>query len=60
MDENVVTNKIMSRDYTITKKVSQVISLNYRNMLAKINIAIPLAIIFAKSKATHIALLQKV
>ena len=32
-----------------TKKVSQVVSLNYRNTSAKINIAILIAIIFTKS-----------
>ena len=35
INENIVTNIIMSRDYMLKKKVSQAISLNYRNTLAK-------------------------
>ena len=50
----------MSRDCTLTKKVSQVISLNYHNTLAKINIAILFAIIFAKSITIYIVIQQKV
>ena len=50
----------MSRDYMLTKKVSQAVSLNYRNTLAKINIAILFAIIFVKSITIHVAIPQKV
>ena len=49
----------MILDYVLTKKVSQVLSLNYHNTSAKINIAILIAIIFAKSIVIHIAIPQK-
>ena len=42
------------------KKVSQVVSLNYRTTSAKINIAILFAIIFAKSIVIHVKIPQKV
>ena len=48
----------MSRAYTLTKKVSQVVSLNYRNTLAKIDIMIQFEIIFAKSIAIHVVIPQ--
>ena len=50
----------MSRDYPPTKKVSQVVSLNYCNTLSKINIAILFGLIFVKIKAIHIAISQRV
>ena len=42
----------------LTKKVSQVVLLNYRNTLAKINITILFEINFAKSIAIHVAIPQ--
>ena len=41
----------MSRDYTLTKKVTQVVSLNYHNTLEKIKIVILFEIICVKSIA---------
>ena len=56
LKENIIAYIIMSRDYTLTKKVSYVQSLNYRNALAKINIAIPFQIIFGENIAIHVAI----
>ena len=50
----------MSRGCTLAKKVSQVVSLNYRNALAKIDIVILFAVIFAIHVAIHVAIPQKV
>ena len=48
----------MNRD-SLTKKVLQVVSLEYSNIIAKIIITILFAIIFAKSIAIHITIPQK-
>ena len=55
----ILTIILLSRNYTPTKNVLQTVLLNYRNTLAKTNIAIQF-VSFAKSFAIHIATPQKV